>query len=223
MDALTVKGALSYGWNTFKARPWIFVQAGLLLLLVNIAVNLVQTGVEEGGALGGDALAAVAALIAAIIGIAVSFLVSMGETAFFLRAHDAVQEVSLKDLWHPQPFLKFAAVSILSGLAIVAGFILLIVPGVILAILFMFVGYLVIDEGLGPIEAMKRSIALTKGSRMTLFLLALAGLGVNLLGLLALVVGLLVTIPVTFLASAHAYRTLRNAQLPVVQEPEAAA
>ena len=208
MDMLSVTGALSYGWKTFRARPWFFVQAGILLLLVNLGISLVQSVFEAGAELGDGVVVAVIGLASAVFGMAVSFLVSMGETAFFLKAHDRVESASLKDLWHPQPFWKFVGASVLAGIAILLGLILLIVPGIILGILFMFVGYLVIDRGVGPVDALKQSWALTKGSRWKLFLLSLALLGINILGILALLVGLLVSVPVSFLATTHAYRVL---------------
>jgi len=43
-----------------------------------------------------------------------------------------------------------------------------------------------------------------------LFLFGLVLIGLNLVGLLALVVGLLVTVPVTWIAVTHAYRTLAS-------------
>ncbi len=208
MEKLSIQEALSYGWNTFKSRPWIFVQAGVLLFLINLAINLLQTVFEEGSRMGGDQIAFLAVVLSTLLGMAVSFLISMGETSFFLRAHDAVKEVTVRDLWHPEGFLRFAGASLLAGIAIVAGFILLIVPGIILSILFMFVGYLVIEKGRGPIEALKESAEMTKGNRLQLFLFGLALIGINLLGVLALFVGLLVTIPVSFLATVHLYRTL---------------
>ncbi len=208
MEKLSIQEALSYGWNTFKSRPWIFVQAGVLLFLINLAINLLQTVFEEGSRMGGDQIAFLAVVLSTLLGMAVSFLISMGETSFFLRAHDAVKEVTVRDLWHPEGFLRFAGASLLAGIAIVAGFILLIVPGIILSILFMFVGYLVIEKGRGPIEALKESAEMTKGNRLQLFLFGLALIGINLLGMLALFVGLLVTIPVSFLATVHLYRTL---------------
>lgn len=222
MEKLAIKEAISYGWNTFKSRPWLFVQAGVLLFLINLAINLLQTLFEEGSSMGGDQIAFLAVVISTLLGMAASFLISMGETAFFLRAHDAVKEVSIKDLWHPEGFLKFAAASLIAGLAIVVGFILLIVPGIILSILFMFVGYLVIEKGLGPIDALKESARMTEGNRLQLFLFGLALIGINLVGVLALLVGLLVSVPVSFLATVHVYRTLSKKDSEVVAEsPEA--
>lgn len=218
MERFSIKGALSYGWNTFKSRPWIFVQVGVLLFLINLAINLLQTVFEEGSRMGGDQIAFLAVVLSTLLGMAASFLISMGETSFFLRAHDTVKEVTVKDLWHPEGFLRFAAASLIAGLAIVLGFILLIVPGIILSILFMFVGYLVIERGLGPIEALKESARMTEGSRLQLFLFGLALIGINLVGVLALLVGLLVSIPVSFLATVHVYRALSKENGEVVAE-----
>lgn len=226
MATLSVKESLRFGWNTFKSRPWIFVQVGLLLFLVNVAMNLVQSVLEYAGEQSGDISAIGFGLLSLVIGIGVSFLISMGETAFFLKAHTDASTVSFKDLWHPQPFLKFVGASLLAGLMILGGLILLIIPGIIVGIMVMFIGYIVIEEKLGPINAIKRSMALTKGSRWKLFQLALATLLLNILGFLALLVGLFVTIPVSFIAAVHAYRTLKGDvsldKEPVLEEVAAA-
>lgn len=226
MVLLSVQECLSFAWKTFKSRPWIFVQAGLVLFLVNIAVNLVQSLLETGGKESEGVVVFVLAVLSMGIGMAVSFLVSMGETAFFLRAHDATSAVSLKDLWHPRPFWTFVGTSLLAGIIILLGLVLLIVPGIIAGIMLMFVGYIVIEEKLGPINALKRSMALTKGNRWKLFQLALLALGLNILGFLALLVGLFVTVPVSFLMTVHAYRTLsgsgKPAEAPAALEPVAA-
>ena len=224
MASLSIKECLSFAWNTFKSRPWIFVQAGLVLFLVNIAASLVQSLLESGDDASG-AVVTILAVLSTVIGMTVSFLVSMGETAFFLRAHDATAEVRLKDLWHPRPFWKFVGTSLLAGLIILIGLILLIVPGIIAGIMLMFVGYIVIEEKLGPIDALKKSVALTKGNRWKLFQLALLTIGLNVLGFLALLVGLFVTVPVSFLMAVHAYRTLSGTEKPseevVIVEPAA--
>lgn len=224
MNTFSVKGALTYGWNTFKSRPWIFVQAGILLFIVNIALSSAQELLEETGKLNGDMMALIFALLSLAIGIGVAFLISMGETAFFLRAHDKPEDVSLKDLWHPHPFWKFLGTSLLAGLMILGGLILLIVPGIIVGLMVMFVGYIVIEEKLGPINAIKRSMALTKGNRWKLFQLSLSLLVLNILGLLALLIGLFVTIPVSFIAMVYAYRALKGeaAEEVVTVEPVAA-
>ena len=60
----------------------------------------------------------------------------------------------------------------------------------------------------GPIDAMGESNRITRGHKWQLFGFVLLLLLINLLGLLALVVGILVSIPVSTLAFMHAYRVL---------------
>lgn len=93
-------------------------------------------------------------------------------------------------------------------MAVAVGFVLLIVPGVVVALTFMFTTFIVIDRALGPIEAMKESRRITHGHKWTLLGFSLMLVLINLLGILALVVGLLVTIPVSSLALVYAYRQL---------------
>lgn len=222
MNTFSVTEAVKHGWSTFKSRPWIFVQAGILLFLLNFGLNLVQTLLEETGKLNGGVMDFVFGLLSLVIGVGFAFLISMGETAFFLRAHGTPGSVSLKDLWHPHPYWKFLGTSLLAGLMIFGGLILLIVPGIIVGLMVTFVGYIVIEEKLGPINAIKRSMALTKGNRWKLFQLSLVLLLLNILGLLALLVGLFVTIPVSFIAMVHAYRALKGEAIEEVAVTEPA-
>lgn len=89
------------------------------------------------------------------------------------------------------------------------GLILLIVPGIILAIIFVFYGFHIVDTGsTDPIGALRRSAEITRGHRWQLFLLGLVLLGINILGLLALIIGVLFTSGISLLAIAHVYRRL---------------
>jgi len=88
------------------------------------------------------------------------------------------------------------------------GFLLLIVPGVILAIMWGFTFPVLAENRLGFWQAMHRSAVLTEGYRWRLLLLALACFLVLMLGLVALCVGIFVALPVCMTAFALAYRWL---------------
>jgi uncharacterized membrane protein len=147
-------------------------------------------------------------IIGTVINLALGTLLSMGATAFYLAAHDNPATADLSLLWHPRPFWKYLGASILLALAVAIGFVLLIVPGIILGLMFMFTTFVVIERELGPIDAMSESHRLTRGHKWRLFGFVLLLLLINVLGVLALVVGLLVSIPVSTLAFVHAYRVL---------------
>jgi len=91
---------------------------------------------------------------------------------------------------------------------VLGGTILLIVPGVIWAVKFQFFSYFIIDKGLGPIEALKKSSAITKGVKWNLLGFDLLIGGIALLGVLALLIGLLAAIPTAMIAMAFVYRKL---------------
>jgi hypothetical protein len=209
MQPLSIGECISYGWETFKKRPWILIGGFLLAMIIATVPGMFgpQPEITPDGQIIPPPPSTYGTLVA-IVSIIVSILVSLGLTTFSLRAHDNIETVQIADLWNPGPFLSFLIAYILTVLAIAVGFLLLIIPGFIVAMGLAFVPYLVVDRGLGPIEAMKESWRITKGHKWRLFLLFLALLGINLLGVLALIVGVFVSMPVTMISFEHAYRTL---------------
>jgi len=66
-------------------------------------------------------------------------------------------------------FLPLLGTSLLAGLIIGVGFLLLIIPGIIFLIWYAFVGQVVVVEGLSGNDALSRSKALTAGYRWRIF------------------------------------------------------
>lgn len=239
MNTFSVGAAIRFAWEIFKKRPWIFIGTALTIFVVNLLVEAFVGSFEE------SALE----IVGVIISFASSTLIGLGMTAFFLKAHDAVESVDIKELWHPQDFWKYLGTTILNGLAvgvlfipfvialivtigmttlsttanaaeIIAGLgavtigllLLSVILGVYVSSMLMFSTYTVVDRALGPIAALKESIKITKGNRLKIIGLLLALLLLNLVGVLALFVGLLVTVPMTLIAIVHVYRTLSPRQ-----------
>jgi hypothetical protein len=222
--------ALRFGWETFKKRPWLFVGAFVLVALAQVVVEGLSRAVDApfGGTESDHAF------LGALLTLALNTLISMGVTAFGLAAHDNPETVELSALWRPHPFWKYLGLTILFSLIIVAIFLLgfslvmtlgrdtglvvgvplLVVLAVILSLMLLFSGFLVIDRGLGPIQALKESHRITRGYKWSLFGLSLLLVLVNLAGLLALVVGIFVSAPVSLLALTHAYRVLSGGAVP---------
>ena len=98
--------------------------------------------------------------------------------------------------------------AILFSLIVLAGFVLLVVPGIALSVMLQYYSYFIIDKNMGPVEAIKASAALTKGVRWKLFGFLLALGLINIVGALLLVVGLFATVPVSLVAVAFVYRKL---------------
>jgi Membrane domain of glycerophosphoryl diester phosphodiesterase len=118
------------------------------------------------------------ALPAILIGLAVFVLGLVLQAGLFYGAAKDLQDgerVTLGELVSIgfKRFLPLIGLYILMAIALWIGMILLIVPGVFLALRWSVAGPAVAVEGKGVFAAMKRSAVLTKGHRWTLFLLGL--------------------------------------------------
>jgi uncharacterized membrane protein len=112
-------------------------------------------------------------------------------------------------LFRPEGLGAYIVATILFGLAFLLGFILLIVPGIIVLIVWQFFGYVIVENPqTSATEALRRSAEITKGHRWELFGLGLLLIGINFLGLLACCVGVLFTEGIAAVAVAYAYKTL---------------
>jgi uncharacterized membrane protein len=214
MQKLQVRECLRFGWETFKSRPGVFVLAVLIIFGASLALNFVAGMLESAIEMATGPEYFLAAIVGFVLSFAIGTLIEMGMNRFYLKAHDDVASVSLHDLKKFHPFRKYFLARLLAGVAVLAGFLLLIIPGIILSLLFSFVAFIVIDKELSPIDALKESVRITKGNLLKLLLLSLLILLINILGLLVLVVGLLVTTPISILAMVHAYRVLSRTSEP---------
>jgi uncharacterized membrane protein len=204
MTKLPIKEAIRFGWDKFWERPWFFIGAYIIVGIFNYNYSSKNQDPHIPVAL---------ILLLVVIGVALAairIVIQMGEKRLVLNAYENVQSASIKNLWTPHPFWRFVGGQVIFGLIVLLGLILLIVPGIIWGLKYMFTPYLIIDRGLMPMEAIRESGRITQGHKWELFLLGLALAGINILGLLCLIVGLFVTVPVSALASVYAYRFLER-------------
>lgn len=101
-------------------------------------------------------------------------------------------------------------VAILTSIAVAGGYVVFIVPGVILALGWSQSHLVVLDQRTGPIEAMERSWRMMKGHRLSLFLLYLVMMGIFLVSMIPLLLGLLVSIPWMVAAQIAFYERVRK-------------
>jgi len=105
-------------------------------------------------------------------------------------------------------FVPTLVASLVIGLFVSIGFILCIIPGLVIAAMYSFTYLFIVDKRMDFWPAMQASHEIVKRDYVgfTLFLLLL-GL-VSLLGLLCCVVGIFVALPVTFAAVTVAYKEI---------------
>lgn len=90
-------------------------------------------------------------------------------------------------------------------------FLLLIIPGIVKAYAYIMVPYILADNpNIGYRKAIKLSDKMTKGYKLDIFILDLSFIGWYLLGVLALIVGILFVLPYHDATKAELYLELRK-------------
>ena len=196
-----VENTFKHSWEVFLKRPWLIIAAFAAAFVVSTISGFVAQGLIDNGA---DPVSA--SIVNVFDFFVIQVFVGMGLTAFALKADNDTENLRFADLWAPRHYWKYLLTSLLVSAIGIAGILLFVIPGIIAAILLLFAPYLVIDRGLGPIDAIKTSFEKTKEHFWALLLLLVAIILLNIAGALLLGVGLIVTMPVSFLAVIHAYR-----------------
>jgi uncharacterized membrane protein len=144
-------------------------------------------------------------LFNAVYGIVVLAPVSYGCSWVFLKAVRG-ETYRVTDIFFVfQQIGQVILANILVALIVVAGFIMLLVPGIIFACKLAFVPYLVMDQKLSATEAVRKSWEMTKGHSWTIFWMGIISFFVIILGVICLVVGIIPAIIWISLAFAGIY------------------
>jgi uncharacterized membrane protein len=105
-------------------------------------------------------------------------------------------------------FVPTLVASLVIALFTFAGTLLCLIPGLIVAAMYKFTYLFIVDKKMDFWPAMQASHAIVKQDYFgfTMFLVALAG--INILGALCCIIGIFVSLPVTFVAITLAYREI---------------
>ncbi len=195
MIDLSIGTLISEAYAYFKRRMVFYISMILVYVLVMVAVYLIG---EKLGRLGN------------ILARLVEIYINAGVLKIIINDLNG-KEPELFDLFTAgDVYLNFLIASILYGLIVGIGTILLIIPGIILGIMFQFYKYAIVDKKLGIIESLNYSKDLTSGYRWTIFGIDIVLILINVAGALLLVVGLLFTIPLTLITEALMYKKLSS-------------
>jgi uncharacterized membrane protein len=196
---LSIDKLFKDAWNIFKDKWQFVIGLGVLLFIVQWIVGGVQTVFE-------DSALFLLVMVATMI---VNLVIQMGFMKIYIKLADK-KDAQISDLWSftPSQVWNYLLGSLLYGIVVVLGLILLVIPGIYLMLKYMFTPYILVTKKVGPMKAMEMSAKMTDGQKFSIFGLAVAAVVINLLGALALGIGLIITIPVTYLSYALAYNTL---------------
>jgi len=201
-SAFSIQYALSQSWKICSGRLGLLIMAGLLSFGIGFALELVAGICLEHEKL------LFTGLLLYIFAKAAEAILCLGLIRICLDLC-AFTDTRLSRLFSCVHLIfRYFFSSVLFYVALLIGFMLLFVPGVIVAARLSLYPFLIVERDSGPIAALEESWELTAGATLRLILLQLALLLIVLAGALFFLVGLLISIPLAFLAQAFVYRTL---------------
>ncbi len=154
-------------------------------------------------------VAQVVSVISQIVQQVVSIFLQLGMARVGLNLVSC-KEVSIGMLFgEGSKLLRAIGATILFGIALIIGLLLLIVPGVYIALRYGQFINAIVDRDLGIMEAFSYSSSITTNNRLNLFALALLSILAIIVGLIPCGLGLIIAGPVIWLASLVAYRWLQ--------------
>ncbi len=210
MESISIKECIAEGWERFKQKSGLSI-GGLLLMLVIQGV---------GGSI---------PIVSIFYSLLISPVMNIGLIVLFLNIRDE-NDPKIDNLFDGfKRFGRFLGVYWLmvlfvliallpGGIIIIIGAItkmnaLYIAGGVVMTLCFLpvvillcFVNYLAVDTDMPVIDCYKKSVEIAKPRVGAIILFSLAAIGINLLGLLCLIVGVIVSASVTSIAWAAFYR-----------------
>ena len=187
MKKVHIKSSLGVGWAKFMERPWY-----LFGLSVAVAGLFIMAGAN------GPVVAALA------------YILYCGYLSVMFK-HYHGGHVVFDDLFSmDQRWIYFAFLALIKAVLIFLGLLCFIIPGVYLAIRWMFAEFYVIDKGLRPVEALQASSNLTRGNMWWLFLFMLLAILLVTLGGVVFLVGAIAASTILLFALINIYYSLQN-------------
>jgi hypothetical protein len=231
--SFSVGDAISFGWNTFKKDPmtivyvlipmlvppvlnqiltmfvgknphWIIL---LLLIVINVAVSLtisiglirvlltVAAGkkVDISDFYTGYTLAIpyfLASLLTGVIILGVGLAAVLVGAILYFILNAVIHDVGTMQI------------------ATVIGIVIVVAVAAFVSVKLSMWKYLLIDKKMGVVESVRESWKITQGKEASLVLFAIASVGIVLVGILALILGVFVALPVVQLGYIYIYKKL---------------
>jgi hypothetical protein len=193
-------------WRAFKAHPGLFVASILVLFASWAALEVAVITLHR-------------------LGVVFNVLVHLAFLVFFSGITAGLMVITLEVLAGQAPRLATLFGSLdrgpqlllaffLYALGVAFGLILLVAPGIYFGVRCAFFAHVLATTKASAMQSLHKAASLSQGRWKPIFVLLLKVFLLNLLGAAILGVGLLITAPVSLLATANFYCTLEPPSSP---------
>ena len=184
----------------YKAHAGVFIISMLTLLAAWIVLEIAVITLQN-------------------LGVVVWLILHLGFFFFFAGLMVGFHRLTLRAVEGKTPELSTLTASLNRGptfllaaaiyfIAVVCGFVLLIIPGIYIAVRYALFGHVVANTSTTAVECLNYAATLSRNRWWSLFAFVSLALFLNLAGAALLGVGLFLTFPVSLLAGSNFYRSL---------------
>jgi uncharacterized membrane protein len=191
--------ALSYGWSRFKESWQPLVAIVALPAIVEIVFSIVSPFALRASIVVWALIQVASVVVSAVASLGIyrsALMITAGEPVDFGRAFQY-------DRWG-----EWIVFSFVFGVMVVVGLIACVIPGLLVLAFFGLAPYYFIDQRMSLGDALSASRAATRDK--DLGFPVLLSIVVGVLGAIACLVGLVVTLPVSYIALAFLYRSAQG-------------
>jgi len=215
--AFSAPDAIAWGWTKFTQNVGPVLLASLVIFGASIVLSILTSaltgGFSQTSPMGPGSLSFSAMSTGSFVGQLIETVVAFVLTGVAAKAALEVADGKPYDFFGAfgkVNYVNLIVASLIVGLVVLVGFILLVIPGLIALFLTYLTTYSLVDDDKSPIDAIKHSVSLVSANLGGTFVLAILNVVVIIAGFIALCVGALVAVPVTMFASAYAYRVFNG-------------
>lgn len=183
------------GWRLTKEHLWFLLGFQFILYLLSSLIL--------GGYLG--------FIKSFLVYIALFLMIVIAKIGFFrssLLIADGIKPTYEQLYINWKLFASWIVACVIFEMMFAIGLALFIIPGIYVLARFSLFPYFIVDKGLGSVDAMREVFRASKPYVWDILRLFFAGVLLNLAGALFFGIGLFITIPITMIAYALAYRRI---------------
>lgn len=209
----SIESSFGHGWHMMFGKAFLILLVAVFIMGI---LNGPATGMKYSFDDSSDFSLPMLLIIPAIIfGLAYNFLLkpvfNFGNKFLYLKAMRN-EDANLSTLFEGfrTNYLNIVLANLIVTALIILGFVMLIVPGIIVACRLVLVPYLVMDKKLDAMQAVEKSWQITRGHGWTIFFMAILSIFIFIAGLIFCFVGVIFSFMWIHSAFATLYQAVLN-------------
>ena len=192
-------------WKAVKSQIWVLVG---LFVAYTIIAGIIQTFIMPSQPQAGMNIFTPRLGIGWLVSLVISGLFILGYLKNLFQTLDGQEPQFSAYGQQARKLLTYILSYFLFALIVGIGLVLFIIPGIYLAIRLQFFPAFIVEENEGIVESLKMSWSITRGNVGKLFLLGVVMFALILLGLVVLLIGVFVAIPLVYMMYCYTFRKL---------------